>query len=68
LTTVLDQAVARVSEVMAERVRSDEDAISRLEAIPGVGRAVTEVLVAEVLVAEIGADVGRFPTAQHLAF
>jgi transposase len=58
----LDQAIARVSDEIAERVRSDEDAITRLDTIPGVGRA-----VAEVLVAEIGADVGRFPTAQHLA-
>jgi transposase len=58
----LDAAMARVSAEIAERVRPDEDAITRLDTIPGVGRS-----VAEALVAEIGADVGRFPTAKHLA-
>ena len=36
--------------------------MQRLIAIPGVGR-----LTAEKLVAEIGIDMGRFPTAGHLA-
>jgi len=58
----LDAAMARVSAEIAERVRPDEDAITRLDTIPGVGRS-----VAEALVAEIGADVGRFPTAKYLA-
>jgi transposase len=39
-----------------------EGAVQRLIAIPGVGR-----LTAEKLVAEIGIDMGRFPTAGHLA-
>jgi transposase len=58
----LDDALARVSAELAERVRPDADAIARLDTIPGVGQA-----VAETLVAEIGTDVGRFPTAKHLA-
>jgi transposase len=58
----LDEAIARVSAEIAERVRPDEDAIGRLDTIPGVGQA-----VAEALVAEIGADMERFPTAKHLA-
>src|SRR5215217_5972870 len=58
----LDEAIARVSTELAERVRPEEDAIARLDTIPGVGRS-----VAEVLVAEIGVDMGRFPTAKHLA-
>ncbi len=36
--------------------------IALLDTIPGVSRR-----VAEVLLAEIGADMSRFPTAQHLA-
>jgi len=44
------------------RLRAQEDAITRLDAIPGVGRE-----VAEALLAEIGSDMGRFPTAKHLA-
>jgi transposase len=39
-----------------------EDALNRLESIPGVGRR-----VAETLIAEIGIDMTRFPTAGHLA-
>jgi transposase len=58
----LDEAIARVSAEIAERVRPDADAIGRLDTIPGVGQA-----VAEALVAEIGADMERFPTAKHLA-
>jgi transposase len=58
----LDDAIARISTELAARVRPDEDAIARLDTIPGVGR-----VAAEALVAEIGTDVGRFPTAKHLA-
>jgi transposase len=39
-----------------------EEAIARLETIPGVGRR-----TAEALVAEVGLDLRRFPTAGHLA-
>ena len=52
----------RVSAEISARVRPDEDAIVRLDTIPGVGRT-----VAEALVAEIGADLTRFPNAKHLA-
>jgi transposase len=58
----LEAAIERVSAEIAERVRPVEDAIERLDAIPGVGRH-----LAEALVAEIGTDMERFPTAHHLA-
>jgi transposase len=58
----LDASIEQVSAEVAERVRPDEEAIERLDAIPGVGRR-----VAEALVAEIGTDMGRFPSAHHLA-
>jgi transposase len=58
----LEESIARVNAEIAERVRPDEDAITRLDTIPGVGRA-----VAEALVAEIGSDLTRFPSAKHLA-
>jgi len=58
----LDERLAQVSAEIAERVRPDEEAITRLDTIPGVGRS-----VAEALVAEIGSDLTRFPTAKHLA-
>jgi transposase len=58
----LDAAIARVSAEVAERVRPVDAAIARLDTIPGIGR-----YVAEALVAEIGTDMTRFPSAGHLA-
>jgi transposase len=58
----LDEAIERVSAEIAERVQPFESAIQRLDAVPGVGRR-----TAEALVAEIGTDMTRFPTAAHLA-
>jgi len=58
----LDDAIERVSAEIAERVLPFEPEIERLDAIPGVGRR-----TAEALVAEMGTDMSRFPTAAHLA-
>jgi transposase len=54
--------VAQLSAEIAARLRPLAAAVDRLDAIPGVGRR-----TAEVLVAELGTDLGRFPTAAHLA-
>jgi transposase len=58
----LDEAIAQVSGEIAERLRPLEDALTRLQPIPGVGRR-----GAEIILAEIGTDMSRFPTAGHLA-
>jgi transposase len=58
----LDAAIERVSAEIRERLRPLEAAVARLDTIPGVGER-----TAEVILAEIGADMGRFPTARHLA-
>jgi transposase len=58
----LDAQIEQVSAEVAARMRPFEEAIDRLDTIPGVGRR-----VAEVLVAEVGTDLARFPTAAHLA-
>ncbi len=58
----LDEQIAQVGAEIAERLRPFEAAVDRLDGIPGVGRA-----TAEVLLAEIGPDMGRFPSAAHLA-
>jgi transposase len=58
----LDEVIDRVSAEVAERVAPFEAAIERLDVIPGVGRR-----TAETLVAEIGTDMSRFPTAAPLA-
>ena len=58
----LDETVEQVSTEIAERLRPFADALARLDGIPGVGPA-----TAEVLLAEIGTDMSRFPSAGHLA-
>jgi transposase len=58
LEALIERYTARIEEAM----RPFAEAESRLMTIPGVGRQ-----AAEVIVAEIGTDMGRFPTAGHLA-
>lgn len=58
----LEARIARVSTEIAERLRPVKEHIERLDAIPGIGRQ-----GAENLLAEIGTDMSRFPTAAHLA-
>jgi transposase len=58
----LDAAIAELDAAIAERLSPFEAAVRRLETVPGVGRR-----TAEVLLAEIGTDMARFPSASHLA-
>lgn len=58
----LDEQIAQVSGEIGERLRPFDAEIARLDTIPGVGR-----WTAEVLLAEIGTDMSRFPSAGHLA-
>jgi transposase len=58
----LDDAVEQVSAEIATRLGPWEETIARLDAIPGVGRR-----TAEILLAEVGVDMTRFPSAGHLA-
>jgi transposase len=58
----LDEAVARVSTEIDQRFTADQEAIALLDTIPGVGPR-----AAEILIAEIGTDMSRFPSAKHLA-
>jgi transposase len=58
----LDAAIADRDARIAASERPFADAVERLDGIPGVGRR-----VAELALAEVGASVDRFPTAQHLA-
>ncbi|GAC1554218.1 MAG: IS110 family transposase [Herpetosiphon sp.] len=58
----LDEAIARVSAEIASRLAKAEDELDLLDTIPGVSRR-----TAELLLAEIGQDLARFPSAQHLA-
>lgn len=58
----LQDAIDRLSAEIAERLQPYEEPLQRLEAIPGIKRR-----LAEIILAEIGPDMGRFPSAQHLA-
>lgn len=58
----LDETIERVSKEVTSRLCPFEATVERLDTIPGVDRR-----TAEVMVAEIGTDMGRFPTAGHLA-
>ena len=58
----LDALIAEVEAEIEARLRPFEPAVERLDAIPGVGRR-----IAQVVLAEVGTDLSRFPTAGHLA-
>jgi transposase len=58
LEGLIAQLGARIEEVLVPF----EGAAARLDTIPGIDRR-----AAEVLLAEVGADMGPFPTADHLA-
>jgi transposase len=58
----LDETIERLSQEIAARLRPVEDDLERLETIPGVKRRTVEVLAAET-----GLDMTRFPSAAHLA-
>jgi transposase len=58
----LDGHIAAVSAEIEERLRPFGVALANLASVPGIGRR-----TAEVLLAEIGPDMSRFPTARHLA-
>lgn len=58
----LDETIKKFDAQIEEYCRPFEAAIERLDTIPGVARN-----TAEVIVSEIGIDMSRFPTANHLA-
>jgi transposase len=57
----IDAAVAEIDAELGDRLEPFRDAAARLTTIPGVG-----TLSAAVIVAEVGTDMSRFPTAAHL--
>ena len=60
--TFLDEEIARLDTEVTERMRPFEEEMERMDGIHGMGRRSSE----EVL-AEIGVDMSRFPTAAHIA-
>jgi transposase len=58
----LDAEIAQLNQEVAARLGPFQEALERLDEIPGVGRR-----CAEDILAEVGTDMSRFPTAAHLA-
>jgi transposase len=58
----LEEAIQRISTQVEDRLRPFEDDIKFLDSIPGISRQ-----TAEVMLAEIGWDMSRFPTDKNLA-
>jgi len=58
----LQESIDRLSAEIAKHLHPYESQLKRLETLPGVGRR-----LAEILLAEIGPDMSRFPSAAHLA-
>jgi transposase len=58
----LDADIAELESTIEELVAPFAVAVDRLDEIPGVG-----VTAAQVIIAEVGVDMSRFPTAAHLA-
>jgi transposase len=58
----LEEAVATLSARIEALLAPFADAVQRLDTIPGVNQR-----TAEVLIAEIGVDMNRFPSDRHLA-
>ena len=58
----LDTEIERLDQEVAHRVHPFEETVAAVDTIPGVGRR-----TAEVIVAEIGTDMERFPTPGRLA-
>jgi transposase len=58
----LDETIARFDEQIRQACAPFEEAVALLDTIPGVARQ-----AAELIVAEIGLDMSRFPSAANLA-
>jgi transposase len=58
----LDEAITTVSAEVDVRLAPFADPLTRLDTVPGIARR-----TAEVIIAEIGVDMRRFPSDRHLA-
>jgi transposase len=58
----LEEAMERVSAEIEQRLQEADGAIALLDTVPGISQR-----AAHILVAELGTDLSRFPSAKHLA-
>jgi transposase len=59
---LFDEQALAVSLMIGQRLKEQEELIQRLDEIPGVARR-----TAEVVLAELGTDMSRFPSDRHAA-
>lgn len=58
----LNLQIEKISKEISDRLKYSEEEIELIDSIPGVGRT-----SAEEIVAEIGTDMSRFPTKNHIS-
>jgi transposase len=58
----IDASIQHVNQEIARRLQAHSELMERLDAIPGIGPRIIQIILAE-----IGPDVTRFPSAAHLA-
>jgi transposase len=56
-----EEQIEEVSQEIALRLQEDQDTLDRLDGTPGINQR-----LAQVIVAEIGTDMSRFPSPYHL--
>ena len=61
LADSLEASIQRVNQEIARRLEPHADIIERLDEIPGIGPRIIQIVLAE-----IGPDLSRFPSAGHL--
>jgi transposase len=57
----LEAAVAEIDAQLGEALAPFREAVQRVDAVPGI-----DTVVAQAILGEIGLDMSRFPTHQHL--
>jgi transposase len=56
----LEERMERLSAEIEQRLREDQTTIDLLDTVPGISQR-----TAEILLAELGSDLQRFPSAKH---
>lgn len=57
-----DRQIEELSQEISRRLSPFEEAMSRIDAVPGIGRT-----TAETVIAEIGVDMSHWPTHAHIS-
>jgi transposase len=58
----LEETMARITTEIEQRLQNEQQALELLDTVPGISHR-----AAEILIAELGTDLSRFPSAKQLA-